>query len=175
MCAVDLLCTILCISDSSAWCVWVSGERMPFQEGLSKLQAQKMVRKFITRPYCEEFLEFCYKYFEVAVWSSALQKNLSLSMFSSDHGAGKAAEGGSKNLDRIKVPAPIFIWSQREITDLSPIMSFRKSTKPLYLKDLNILWAAFPSYDSSNSLLLDNDLEKCAVSATCAAVLTELS
>ena len=124
----------------------VLGERLPFQEGLSKNMGRKVARKFITRPHCEDFLDFCFENYEVGVWSSALKKNLSLSMF------------GEKGR------TPLFVWSQKEITDLFPIMSFRKSTKPLHLKDMSTVWTAYPSYDASNSLLLDNDLEKCAVS-----------
>mmetsp|Transcript_18982 Transcript_18982/g.35387 ORF Transcript_18982/g.35387 Transcript_18982/m.35387 type:complete len:628 (+) Transcript_18982:229-2112(+) len=118
----------------------VLGERMPFQ------QHSKTPRRFITRPHCEEFLKFCFQHFEVAVWSSALLKNVTLTMFD--------MEG--------KKTCPLFVWSQNKITDMSPIMSFRKATKPLYLKELRVLWNQYPSYDSSNSLLLDDDLEKCA-------------
>jgi hypothetical protein len=123
----------------------VLGERTPFQK------YSKKTRKFVLRPHCEEFLKFCFKYYEVAVWSSALLKNVTLSMFSAD----KEDEF-----------SPLFVWSQADITDLSPIMSFRKASKPLYLKELSRLWECFPSYDSTYSLLLDNDLEKCAVCGT---------
>jgi hypothetical protein len=128
----------------------VLGERQPYQEGLAKLLRRKPTREFITRPHCEEFLDFCFEHFEVAVWSSAYRKNLSLPMF-----------GGEKGEDRF----PLFIWAQPEITNLFPIMSFRKLTKPLHLKEIVNVWKSFPSYDASNSILLDNDLEKCAVSS----------
>jgi hypothetical protein len=128
----------------------VLGERVPFEEALAKSNGKKVVREFVPRPYCKEFLDFCFKHFEVAVWSSAFLKNMNLSMFD--------AAGGKKKR------SPLFVWSQKEITDLFPVMSFHKSTKPLHLKDISTVWATFPSYDSSNSLLLDNDLEKGAVS-----------
>lgn len=120
----------------------VLGYRIPFQKNTFN-------RAFITRPHCQEFLEFCFQHFEVAVWSSALMKNVTLTMF------GGSGEDNS----------PLFVWSQAEITDMSPIASFKKATRPLHLKDMRRVWERYPSYDSSNSLLLDNDLEKCAVSA----------
>lgn len=126
----------------------VLGERTPFHGGGKFNKKSGTTREFVTRPHCKEFLEFCFEHFEVAVWSSALSKNLALPMFRS---------GTGKN-------SPLFVWSQREITDLSPVMSFRKSSKPLHLKEISKVWELFPSYDSFNSLLLDNDMEKCAVS-----------
>ena len=121
----------------------VLGARQPFQR-------KNVDRKFMLRPHCREFLQSCFDNFEIAVWSSALKKNLSLSMFNNENDVGNIT--------------PLFVWSQRDITNMYPIMSFRKSEKPLHLKCISKIWDAYPCYDSTNSLLLDDDLEKCAVS-----------
>lgn len=51
----------------------VLGEREPFQKGKP--------RRFIRRPFCEEFIKFCSERYELAVWSCALKKNIDLKMF----------------------------------------------------------------------------------------------
>ena len=51
----------------------VLGEREPFQKGKP--------RRFIRRPYSQEFIHFCAERFEIAVWSCALKKNIDLKMF----------------------------------------------------------------------------------------------
>lgn len=111
----------------------VLGEREPFQKGKP--------RRFIRRPFCEDFIKFCSERYELAVWSCALKKNIDLKMFQG-----------------VKL---IFVWTQDESTNLYPYMSVVSEYKPLFLKELTSVWEKFPSYDATNTILLDNHIEKC--------------
>jgi hypothetical protein len=71
----------------------VLGEREPYKARVRK-------RKFIRRPYCEEFISLCSRYFELAVWSCGMKKNLDLSIF-----------------DSVQC---LFVWCQDESTNLYP-------------------------------------------------------
>ena len=51
----------------------VLGEREPYKKGKP--------RRFIRRPFSQEFIHFCAELFEIAVWSCAMKKNIDLNMF----------------------------------------------------------------------------------------------
>jgi hypothetical protein len=70
-------------------------------------------RKFITRKYAKEFLEFCSQYYEIAIWSCAKRNNIELELFVN-----------------INV---YFIWSQEESTSLYPRTSFISPKKVLFV------------------------------------------
>jgi hypothetical protein len=66
-------------------------------------------RIFVPRPYCQEFLNLCSQYYEIAVWSCARRNNIELELFT------------DINL--------FFIWSQEESTSLYPRTSFVSPAK----------------------------------------------
>ena len=52
------------------------------------------------------------------------------------------------------------MWDQEASTNLWPRRSVVASHKPLFLKELSLVWENFPCYSAKNSLLLDNHDEK---------------
>mmetsp|Transcript_9994 Transcript_9994/g.15088 ORF Transcript_9994/g.15088 Transcript_9994/m.15088 type:complete len:473 (-) Transcript_9994:427-1845(-) len=127
----------------------VIGDREPFNKN------SRTGRKFIKRPYFEEFLALCEEHFEIAAWSCAKKKNIDLDLF-----------------EKTKL---LFVWSQGESTRCyNPDVDGRGNVKPRFLKELSRVWKKFPCYNKSNTLLLDNDIEKCQVNplGTCLIVPT---
>lgn len=82
----------------------VLGEREPWEK-----RRKDGKRRFIKRPYCEEFIRFCANHFELAVWSCGKKKNIDLNIFSG-----------------IKL---LFVWCQDESTNLYPRTSCVSSEK----------------------------------------------
>jgi len=123
-------------------------------------------KKSINRPHAASFVRWCYERFEIGVWSCAKKDNMDLSLF----------EG--RDL--------VMCWDQRKSTSLWPRTSTVSPQKPLFLKEIESLWAATfdapkdedlgvsgdwrrkvekpPSkltrYDASTTVLVDNHLEK---------------
>ncbi|XP_028093562.1 uncharacterized protein LOC114293645 isoform X1 [Camellia sinensis] len=99
------------------------------------------------RPYCSEFLEFCFERFEVGIWSSAKDWNID--------GVLTTIKSGLKS-------KLLFVWDQKQCTD-SGVMSLEKKNKPIFLKEMKKLWEdrtlPWPcgQYSSSNTLLIDDD------------------
>ncbi|MFS7990319.1 putative FCP1 domain, HAD superfamily protein [Helianthus anomalus] len=98
------------------------------------------------RPYCVEFLKFCFERFDVGLWSSAREQNL--------QGILDNVMGDLKN-------KLLFTWDQEHCTD-SGFMCLEKKDKPLYLKELSHIWEKkYPNlpwsdgeYSASNTLLV---------------------
>jgi hypothetical protein len=89
----------------------VLGDREPFRP--------KQKRRFFKRPHLEEFLEYCTQHFEIAVWSSCLEKNIDISIF-------------GKFVDRL-----MFVWSSKQCTIVPNRTSHQSVDKVilfLYLK-----------------------------------------
>ncbi|XP_050229740.1 uncharacterized protein LOC126678872 [Mercurialis annua] len=101
------------------------------------------------RPYCDEFVKFCFERFEVGIWSSAIEKNLNNVL------------GCLLGELRSKV---LFAWDQEECTD-SGLKSLENNEKPLFFKELRKLWESkSPSlgqFSSSNTLMIDDKPYKC--------------
>lgn len=107
--------------------------------------AKKAVYK---RPFCSEFLNFCFEKFDVAVWSSRIEKNVERFV---DYLLGDLKE-------RL-----IFCWSisQCTVTNISTLEDKRKT---VVFKDLRKIWdKCDPNlpwekgyYNESNTLLLDD-------------------
>jgi hypothetical protein len=76
----------------------VLGERVPFEQ-----RGRDGKRRFIRRPFVEDFIELCSQHFEIAVWSCGMKKNIDLKMFD-----------GKKLL---------FVWCQDQSTNLYPRVS----------------------------------------------------
>lgn len=94
------------------------------------------------RPGCEEFLNFCFKYFIVGVWSSARE-----------HNVNSLVNHIFKDLkDRLS-----FSWHQRHCTTTA-VMHPDNNKKPIFLKELSKLWAEVEpgTFDQSNTLLIDD-------------------
>ncbi|XP_076947521.1 uncharacterized protein LOC143619484 [Bidens hawaiensis] len=100
------------------------------------------------RPYCVDFLRFCFKRFHVGLWSSAREKNL--------QGILTKAMGDLKN-------KLLFTWDQKHCTD-SGFTCLEKRDKPLFFKELSHLWdKKYPNlpwsegeFSASNTLLITN-------------------
>jgi hypothetical protein len=91
------------------------------------------------RPHLDSFLAFCFEHFEVAVWSCGKRGNMELGIFN----------------------APLlFAWDQEHSTNLWPRHSCVAEGKPLFLKELAKVWHHNRRFDASNTILLDNHLEK---------------
>lgn len=73
----------------------VLGEREPWEK-----RRKDGKRRFLKRPYCEEFIHYCSQYFELAVWSCGKKKNIDLNIF--------------------RGVRLLFVWCQDESTNLYP-------------------------------------------------------
>ncbi|KAL3839752.1 hypothetical protein ACJIZ3_024343 [Penstemon smallii] len=100
------------------------------------------------RPFCTEFLKFCFDRFEVALWSSAREHNIDSVL--------NNITGGMRN-------KLLFVWGQEECTD-SGFGCLNKEEKPLFLKELKDLWENKnykEKYSASNTLLIDDEPHTC--------------
>ncbi|CAI8614778.1 unnamed protein product [Vicia faba] len=93
------------------------------------------------RPFSQEFMRFCLQRFEVAIWSSAVEKNV--------RGALTCAIGGDL-VDKL-----LFVWDQSHCNNTG-YKSMENAQKPLFLKVLEHVWNQYPSYSASNTLLIDD-------------------
>ncbi|KAJ6293929.1 hypothetical protein OIU76_022075 [Salix suchowensis] len=100
------------------------------------------------RPFCDDFLRFCFQKFDVGVWSSRTRRNLNPLI---DFLFGDS---------RHKL---LFCWDQSHCTDTG-FTTVENTSKPMFLKELKKLWEYLEStphlnkgeYDESNTLLLDD-------------------
>ncbi|KAA8518631.1 hypothetical protein F0562_016105 [Nyssa sinensis] len=104
--------------------------------------------RIFRRPFCEEFLEFCFERFEVGIWSSAKEWNV---------------EAVLNTIMKGLYGRLLFVWSQEESTD-SGFKTLENKEKPIFLQELNKLWEKNPSlpwrkgqYSSSNTLFIDDE------------------
>ncbi|XP_051148645.1 uncharacterized FCP1 homology domain-containing protein C1271.03c-like [Andrographis paniculata] len=96
------------------------------------------------RPFCTDFLKFCFERFDVALWSSAREHNIECFLSS-------VADGEENKF--------VFVWSQSECSD-SGFYSLHKDEKPLFVKELKRIWynKTFKArYSAANTLLIDNE------------------
>lgn len=89
----------------------------------------------------EEFLDWVHEHYDVAVWSSAIPRN-TLPMVEKIWGC---------RMRDLK-----FIFTQLECTCDNP----KAKIKPIFFKELSMVWRVFPLYDSTNTLLIDDSPEK---------------
>ncbi|XP_021615959.1 uncharacterized protein LOC110617475 isoform X3 [Manihot esculenta] len=100
------------------------------------------------RPFCDNFMQFCFEKFNVGVWSSRTKKNVDMVI---DFLMGDS---------RRKL---LFSWHQSHCTDTG-FTTVENSNKPLLLKELKKLWDKLEpdlpwnkgEYNESNTLLLDD-------------------
>ncbi|KAL5807503.1 hypothetical protein ACOSQ4_030236 [Xanthoceras sorbifolium] len=104
------------------------------------------------RPYCTEFMKFCLERFEVGIWSSAKEWNLSAAL-------DCIMLGLSSKI--------LFAWDQNQCTDTG-FKTLENKYKPIFLKELEKIWndkyCNLPSrvgeYSLKNSLLIDTNPHK---------------
>ncbi|KAM7471230.1 hypothetical protein LguiA_009413 [Lonicera macranthoides] len=100
------------------------------------------------RPYCDDFLQFCFERFNVGVWSSRTKRNVESVL---DFIMGRTCQ----NL--------LFCWDQSHCTETG-FNTVENRDKPLLLKELKKLWEKHEvnlpwekgDYNESNTLLLDD-------------------
>ncbi|ESW10355.1 hypothetical protein PHAVU_009G202400 [Phaseolus vulgaris] len=105
-------------------------------------------KKVYKRPFCEDFLQFCFDRFHVGVWSSRAKSNV--------HEAIKFLLG--KSASKL-----LFCWNQSHCTT-TEFTTVENIYKPLVLKELRKLWEKeepdLPwekgEFNESNTLLLDD-------------------
>ncbi|KAM5570952.1 leashin-like [Rosa sericea] len=110
-----------------------------------KIISRKAVFK---RPFCDDFLQFCFDRFNVGVWSSRTKENVDSVI--------DFLLGDSKH-------KLLFCWNQSHCTSTS-FKTVENKNKPLVLKELRKLWEklepdlpwARGEYNESNTVLLDD-------------------
>ncbi|KAJ8640389.1 hypothetical protein MRB53_017083 [Persea americana] len=105
-------------------------------------------RSVYKRPFCDDFIKFCFDRFNVGIWSSRTRRNLEavLNIFIGD--------------DKNKL---LFCWDQSHCTSTG-FKTIENRNKPLFLKELKKIWDKeepnLPwekgEYTPSNTLLLDD-------------------
>jgi hypothetical protein len=98
------------------------------------------------RPFTDSFLDYCFKHFNVVVWTTVTAKN------------------GQALVDFVfgkRVDALCGIFYQ-EYCDLAPAPPGADNTKPLFQKNLSIIWKENPQFSAENTLILDDSPEKLA-------------
>ncbi|CAA7408727.1 unnamed protein product [Spirodela intermedia] len=103
-------------------------------KSLNSTLYEKLVFK---RPFYANFLCFCFKSFDVVVWSSVARWNLM--------GIIECVMGGLA--DRL-----LFIWSNCTDTGFKTL---ERGEKPLFLNELRKLWDERRSFSEKNTLLVD--------------------
>jgi hypothetical protein len=89
----------------------------------------------------DEFLDWVHEHYDVAVWTSAMPHN-TLPIVSEIWG---------DRISKLK-----FIFTQLECT----YDNLKTKSKPLFYKELSIVWRVFPNYDWTNTLLIDDSQDK---------------
>ncbi|CAA6668532.1 unnamed protein product [Spirodela intermedia] len=129
-------------------------------------------RKYVfKRPFCDEFLRFCFASFHVAVWSSATRCVRAVCSSDAKH------RGTADSLPRWEfngilcsrrnvlgtiecvlgalVDRLLFIWDQSKCTDTG-FKTLENENKPLFMKELGKLWDERRSFSPKNTLLVDD-------------------
>ncbi|KAF5823724.1 putative FCP1 domain, HAD superfamily protein [Helianthus annuus] len=99
------------------------------------------------RPFCQEFLEFCFERFQVGIWSSAMEHNI---------GGVLTNVMGTELKSKL-----LFTWDQGQCTDTGFTCPDNQK-KPLFLKELKHIWKkkyiygpwSEGEYSASNTLLI---------------------
>ncbi|KAI9088393.1 hypothetical protein K1719_029842 [Acacia pycnantha] len=100
------------------------------------------------RPFCDDFLQFCFDKFHVGIWSSRKRQNV---------------DAAIKLLVGVSESKLLFAWDQRHCTK-TKFQTIEDKHKPLMLKELSMLWEksrpGLPwekgEFNETNTLLLDD-------------------
>ncbi|CDP08406.1 unnamed protein product [Coffea canephora] len=101
-------------------------------------------RDFNFRPHCFAFLQFCFSYFDVAVWSSKQRHNIE-----------PVLESLSTLLKQNIKDKLIFVWDQSRCIVAKTRLK-ENADKKVMFKELKSVWADYRSYNSSNTILVDD-------------------
>lgn len=120
-------------------------------------------KKIFKRPFCEDFLQFCFNRFTVGVWSSRRKENVD-----------KVLQVLMPEMDRSMLA---FVWNQSHCTRTG-FQTLENIDKPLFLKELSKLWknenrkfsSKVGDYDKSNTLLLDDSPYKALLNPAYTAI-----
>lgn len=125
----------------------LNGILMDVAQGVKKPDLVLKRKSVYKRPFCDDFLAFCFERFNVGVWSSRLKENV------------------TKLVDLIFRESKqklLFCWHQRHCTK-TKFNTIGGQSKPLVLKELKRLWEksdplpwAKGEYNESNTLLVDD-------------------
>ncbi|XP_022885368.1 uncharacterized protein LOC111401730 isoform X1 [Olea europaea var. sylvestris] len=118
---------------------------VPYDYDPDAIISKKAVFK---RPYCDDFMKFCFERFNVGVWSSRNKRNV------------ESVLDFLLGIDKCKL---LFCWDQSHCT-YTDFNTVENREKPLLLKKLKKLWEKrepdLPwergEYNESNTLLLDD-------------------
>ncbi|KAK4754402.1 hypothetical protein SAY87_002506 [Trapa incisa] len=121
---------------------------IPYAHGGQKPDMVLSGKHVFRRPFVDDFLEFCFERFAVAVWSSRMKKNIDPLV---NFLFGNARE------------KLVFCWNQCQCTQTN-FKTLGNRNKPLVLKELRKVWEKLGpdlqfdkgEYDDSNTLLLDD-------------------
>ena len=105
-----------------------------------RITKKSLTRRIVFRPWLTEFLDRCFKNFKVAFWgikSLGSMEDVVAEMM-------RRFEG----LDSHK---PLFCWSAKECVDVS-----NDSGKPKWKKPLSKVWTNWPSWNATNTLIIDH-------------------
>ncbi|KAJ6717438.1 HALOACID DEHALOGENASE-LIKE HYDROLASE (HAD) SUPERFAMILY PROTEIN [Salix purpurea] len=133
LCLGGLLCHRVCLKRGSGY---VRTNRRP--------DASYGSFKVYKRPFCDDFVKFCFERFEVGIWSSAKEWYMN-----------DALDGVMRGF-RSKL---LFAWDQDKCTD-SGLKTLENRKKPIFLKQFKTLSALSwcKELDTcQNTLLIDND------------------
>uniref|UniRef100_A0A6N2MN61 Mitochondrial import inner membrane translocase subunit TIM50 n=1 Tax=Salix viminalis TaxID=40686 RepID=A0A6N2MN61_SALVM len=106
------------------------------------------ISRIFQKPFCDDFLRFCFQKFDVGVWTSRTKRNMNPLI---DFLFGDS---------RHKL---LFCWDQSHCTDTG-FTTVENTSKPMFLKELKKIWEYLEStphlnkgeYNESNTLLLDD-------------------
>ncbi|XP_076944270.1 uncharacterized protein LOC143614835 [Bidens hawaiensis] len=100
--------------------------------------------KIYKRPFCQEFLKFCFERFEVGIWSSAMEHNIG---------------GVLTNVFGDLKSKLLFTWDQNQCTK-TDLMCLDNKDKPVFLKELKSIWKIYNGqYSASNTLLISDPVK----------------
>ncbi|KAF9620485.1 hypothetical protein IFM89_013102 [Coptis chinensis] len=130
----------------------------------SGYKADKRISRkaLLRRPFCDDFLKFCFQRFSVGVWSSRTKSNVDSVV---DFIMGDMKHG------------LVFCWDLSHCTETG-FCTIENSQKPLVLKQLVKLWDKHDlnlpwengEYNESNTLLIDDSPYKALLNPPCTAI-----
>lgn len=114
------------------------------------LICRQTTTQFTVRPYAIEFITHMSSVYKLAIWTSMtsrVAKQIISELF---------PVAISKNF--------LFRWYQSKCSSVpSAASAVDKDAKPLFLKNLYFVWEEFLLYDHTNTVLIDDSREKCAL------------
>jgi len=118
--------------------VLVHREHISKLNGVDKSEAIRKDKIFIwKRPNVDEFLRWCSKHFDVAIWSSVKKHNL------------------DPILETLDIK-PVFVWDQSRCVKVTPHPDPNSDKPDCLTKPLHVLWKDPWWYNSANTYIVDD-------------------